>query len=243
MKRGTVNRWIAFQVCCTTTILFSQLCSGQTGPGLFTSREEKESWTQLDDTIMKKEIASFTRKGALLKQDDSLIRTKLQEIPMQYYTDSVAYFSKKSTYIHLYFSAFDTAGLQLTYDDQPGGQLRMIDGQPYRGTTGSIPRRKVKSVFFVMHSHWLVDFPDSAFTGIYEPCLCSYTPKANKVKGKKNVPEKEAPFCCKVFRSEDGKRIYMYMLNGTGDATYEVVWIVKNDRYFKRVVDDLPAGK
>ena len=40
-----------------------------------------------------------------------------------------------------------------------------------------------------------------------------------------------------VYRSPDQKRLYLHMINGDSAATYEVTWIIEDDRYLKRVVD------
>lgn len=47
---------------------------------------------------------------------------------------------------------------------------------------------------------------------------------------------------CKVFRSEDKKRIYIYILNSDLKNNYEVIWIIKDDKYYTRAVNYLSLG-
>ena len=89
-------------------------------------------------------------------------------------------------------------------------------------------------LFFVLHSHYLVDFPVEAFTGIYEPWPCewSYQPVGKYVHREPlSTPN------LKMFQSKKSHCIYLYMLNGEGENRYEVTWIVQDGKYLTRVVD------
>jgi hypothetical protein len=69
--------------------------------------------------------------------------------------------------------------------------------------------------------------PDSAIADIYNPKFCEqYTKKGKPIKSS-----------CKVFQSEDKRRIYIYMLNGEGVNRYEVTWVIQDGKYHTRVID------
>ncbi len=196
----------------------------------------RESFWNLTDTTIRNEIASFNRKGDSIKQQAAVKAVKLTEIPLVSCSDTVANFHLKSAYIHLYFSAFDTVGHPLTYSNRRHKVLTKIDGQPFWGTNGELPTRKVSDVFFVLHSHFLVDFPPAAFIGIYEPWPCEweYHPVGKYVHREPLVTPN-----LRLLKSETGHHMYLYMLNGEGENRYEVTWILEDERYLMRVVDGI----
>jgi hypothetical protein len=88
-------------------------------------------------------------------------------------------------------------------------------------------------VFFVLHSHYLIDFPVNAFDGIYEPMTCDHQPAGKRPAG----DFQSSGF--KLFRSKNTHNTYLYVHGGTGNAEYEAVWILQNDRYLRRIVEEL----
>jgi len=71
--------------------------------------------------------------------------------------------------------------------------------------------------------------PDSAIAGISAPDFCTKSTKRGK-------PIKSN---CKVYRSEDKRRVYIYMRNGKGADRYEVTWIIQDEKYYARVIDPI----
>jgi hypothetical protein len=93
-----------------------------------------------------------------------------------------------------------------------------------------IPKSRVKEIMFIYVKDVLI-LPDSAIANIYELNFCS----KSKSGGKKVTTD------CKVFLSEDRRRGYIYMLNGSDKDQYEVTWIIQDSKYYGRVVDFVPA--
>lgn len=91
---------------------------------------------------------------------------------------------------------------------------------------GEIPDRKLDSIFLVTHSHFHVKFPQEAIQGLTQPNSCEL------------INDGSSPYF-KAFYSKDKKRLYIYMLGGSGSNKYEVTWIIINDRYSTRVIDRL----
>jgi hypothetical protein len=91
---------------------------------------------------------------------------------------------------------------------------------------GEIPDRMLDSIFLVTHSHFRVKFPQEAFQGLLQPNSCELFNNGS------------SPYF-KAFYSKDKKRLYIYMLGGSGTNKYEVTWIIINDRYYTRVFDRL----
>jgi hypothetical protein len=40
-----------------------------------------------------------------------------------------------------------------------------------------------------------------------------------------------------VYRSADGKRIYIYMLKRETGGSYEVTWVIQDKKYLRRIID------
>lgn len=90
--------------------------------------------------------------------------------------------------------------------------------------------KKIDSIFLVTHSHFWVKVPKEAYKGLTTSASCNFT------GGKK---EKFFSDNYKAFYSNDKKRLYIYLLGGTDAKKYEVTWVVVNDKYWGRVMDEV----
>lgn len=90
-----------------------------------------------------------------------------------------------------------------------------------------VSKSRIKEVKFI-HSKYLLILPDSAFKDLYNPIFC-----LKNTDNKKIISTN-----CKVFQSEDKRRVYIYMLNGEGTSRYEVTWVIKNSTYYIRIMDN-----
>lgn len=145
---------------------------------------------------------------------------KLTEIPFKGCTDSLVFFSIGNK--------IDT-DVSITIESARFDP-NLFDDKPSWGANGSILHRRIASIKYLYLKYQLRP-PDSAFIGLYEPNLCHV--KLEGTKAKRTTD-------CKVFRSEDKRRMYIYMLNGEGMDRYEVTWIIHNSKYYARVVDSIP---
>ena len=116
-----------------------------------------ESLTMLSDSLLKKEISSFTFKGKALKQGDSYAKSTLEEIPIRNCSDNEVHLywstftSSVSTFIHLYFK-------------------------------GVAPDKTLDSIFLVTHSHFLVRIPGSAYKGLSQFHTCNFKRNGKEAK-------------------------------------------------------------
>ena len=116
-----------------------------------------ESLTDISDSLLKKEIASFTIKGSSFYKADSLSKATLIEIPIRHCSDKEVHLSWStfagpvSTFIHLYFK-------------------------------GQVPDKTLDTIALVTHSHFLVRFPRAAFQGLNQPNTCSFSGSGKKSK-------------------------------------------------------------
>ncbi|CAN5698131.1 hypothetical protein BH10BAC2_BH10BAC2_14740 [soil metagenome] len=195
------------------------------------TKGDRESFMQLSDGVIKREIVSFNITGSLDSETSGFAKTQMTEIPLRNCTDSSTTFQKgdiiaTDILVSISSTGFDTAGHKLTYADSSHQFLLLIDDKPIWGTDGGVPKEKIASVRFI-HVKYQLILPHSAIAGLYEPNFC-YNQKAR---------EKPAETFCKVFQSADKRRVYIYMLNGDGAGGYEVTWIIEDSKYLKRVVD------
>jgi len=96
-----------------------------------------------------------------------------------------------------------------------------------------IDENKNNKKFQVRYLKWKYNeiiLPDSVLNDIYDPIFC---------KKKQSRVFRDIKSCCKVYLSLDKRRIYIYMQNGYGNNKYEVTWVIKDDKYFTRVIDCL----
>lgn len=195
-------------------------------------KRNNESFAELSDSLIKRDIASFSLAGSSQNQTDSFPEIKLTVIPLIWCGDSGMYFEKGNIIAldrRFYVNAakFDTAGHKLTY---AGGKLVQIDGNACWGTDGAVPKQRLKRITYIRGEYFDVDLPDNAFADLYEPVFCT----GKVATGKRNV---ENISNSKAFISEDGKRVYLYMRNGAGNSSYEVTWVIQGGKYLTRVVD------
>lgn len=114
------RNWIA--------ILAMLICSAAVGQS-----KPADGYLNLTDTLVKQELSALE---------------KLTEIPMRSGDSSMVYFSRGSTYIHLYFKQGVAAG-------------------------GNDSDLQLDSIFFVSHSHYWVEFPRESYEGIRDLIPCA----------------------------------------------------------------------
>lgn len=87
-------------------------------------------------------------------------------------------------------------------------------------------KSKITEVKYI-HYKYGFSLPDSAINDIHNSIFCTEYTKSGKPIASN----------CKVYQSEDEKRIYIYMLNGQGERRYEVTWVIQDNKYYTRVID------
>lgn len=189
------------------------------------TKGDEESFIKLADGIIKKEAAFFTI-AAFESRTNISSKIKVNEIPLLNCTDSSATFLEGGVTVDIYSSKFDTIGHDLSFVDPQQPFLILIDNQPFWGTDGGLPKKRIRSVIFT-HEKYQMTLPDSAIAGLYEPNFCDRDKKTWKPL--KNL--------CNVFRSDDKRRVYIYMLNSDGAGSYEVTWVIQDGKYHTRIID------
>lgn len=180
-----------------------------------------ESFFSLRDSTIRAEIGSFSFIGSIVGLNN---RALLREFEVQSQTNYSITLVLDDLKVHILRGPFNRSAHRVSYYG-PFGYVYKIDGRFFWGFDGSVPNHKVYGVDVFFGSERL-SLPRSTYRDIYEPNFC--TPR------RIFRPE----FCnTKAFLSEDGQRIYIYMLNSRIPSLYEVCWIISNGQYIGRVVD------
>jgi hypothetical protein len=93
-------------------------------------------------------------------------------------------------------------------------ELYKIDGKPFFGTDGDVPRVSINSVSALAQGK-LIQIPKAAYSDLYEPNF-------------RNL---------QVYTSADHHRVYVTMMNSDGAGSYTVTWCIRNGKYIRRVVE------
>jgi hypothetical protein len=89
--------------------------------------------------------------------------------------------------------------------------------------------KNLKMIYLIYGKYGLYYLPKESFADLQYPVFCEKHTKRGK-------PLK---YNCKVFQSEDKKRVYIYMLNGDGKNNYEVTWVIQDRKFYLRVIDSV----
>ena len=177
-----------------------------------------------DDTV-KSELAYF------YKAIDTIKKHKVNEIPFTKCTSTSIRFEVRnilstSLIVSINSAEFDTNNHSLVFEKR-GQKLVSIDGKQYWGTNGSIPKKKVNFLRSSHGPHCEAKIPETALDGIYQPKFCGQGTIGNHTEN------------CRLFLSEDKRRRYIYMRNGDPQNEYVVIWIIRNNYYYGRIIEKL----
>lgn len=92
--------------------------------------------------------------------------------------------------------------------------LHYIDGKPFWGADGGVPRIQIQSVKLSQNGQ-MINIPQNTYTDLFEPNF-------------------------ETLRFYFGNRntIYIQMNNSDGAGGYSVIWVIKDGKYLKRYIDD-----
>jgi hypothetical protein len=105
-----------------------------------------------------------------------------------------------------------------------GKYLVRIDNRAYFGNYTKVPRIGIASVTVTIGKD-TVAIPASAYADLYNPHF-AYGDGSGIMKSQDAV-----------YISGDKRKIYIYMLNRDDKGSYEVTWIIQDNKYLKRVID------
>lgn len=134
-------------LCCM------QLSWAQNDSTGWPSGKHTEGWEQVQDPVMKQEVAQFNRKGVKQSSSPAATGARLLPIPLKRCTDKFAYFEKGSIY--------------------------SLDVLVHIFLTGTAPQNRIEKIDLLFYKTPLT-LPESALKGIYSPRSCTQFTGKNK---------------------------------------------------------------
>ncbi|MBS1597693.1 MAG: hypothetical protein JST75_05680 [Bacteroidetes bacterium] len=171
-------------------------------------RRKTENWSRIYDKDIRGDLASFTIGGI----EESLNKTPLKKMPLTSYDKDYIQFSENNITITVRTGTFAQLKHKLTYE---GKFLVKIDGKPYYGNYGKIPQTTITEVTVITGKD-TIHVPQNALFDLYNPVLNSADA---------------------VYVSADKRKLYVYMLNKDEAGSYEVTWVIQDNKYLRRVLD------
>jgi len=181
-------------------------------------RSKKDNFLRMQEKDIRADLASFTMGG----MDESVGKGKLFNIPATNFGTDFITFSGSDIQVTIKSGTFDKSKHKLQMFQNKW--LVRIDGKPYYGNYGEVPRTTIESVTVLVGKD-TVQIPATAYFDLYEPDF-TYRDATGTVKSYN-----------KVYLSPDNKKIYIYMLNRDDYGSYEVTWVIQDKQYLRRVVD------
>lgn len=180
-----------------------------------------ESFFSLRDSVMRNEIGSFSFTGSIIGLTGKASLREFNVLSQTQYTITLMLDDIK---VHIARGPFNHTAHRLSYYG-PYGYVYKIDGRFFWGFDGRTPEKQIYAVQ-VFFGNQLVQLPRSAYRDIFEPNFCFRRRALRPVE------------ChARAFLSDDGQRLYIYMLNSRVPSLYEVCWIISEEKYLGRVVD------
>lgn len=138
--------------------------------------------------------------------------SKLRSLGRKFIGNHSVSIKNDSISIAINASAFHAKSHKLHYDGQ--NELTSIDGKHIWGTDGNIPKVKITGVNVSINNTTVI-IPKSEFGDLYEPNFKLFH----------------------AYLSKNGT-IYIEMDNSDGAGAYTIIWVIKDNKYLKRYIDN-----
>ena len=180
-------------------------------------RSKKEIFTRIMEKDIRSDIASFSISGI----DESVGKNQLKSLPITELATSNITFSGEGIQVKMAAVPFDKTKHKLGFYEEK--YLVKIDNKPYFGDYGKIPKTTIASILVTIGRDTVM-IPPAAYSDLYNPIFSFYDQGVQKSQDK-------------VFLSNDGHKVYVYLLKQEEGGSYEVTWVIQDKKYIRRVVD------
>ncbi len=184
-------------------------------------RSKRENFSKMQEKDVRADLAAFTLSGI----DESIGKVPLKTVPVAALTNNSISFKGDGIEIHLEAGPFVQGKRKMAYytnTENNNKYLVRIDGRPFYGNYGQLPNTEIRQFAVVINGDSVV-IPPAAYSDIFNP---TFSRKEDRSKTRNNV-----------FLSNDGKKIYVYLINEEPGNRYEVTWVFQGKTYLRRVVD------
>jgi hypothetical protein len=204
-----LNRYIFISL----SLLLSIVCKAQDFTDI---RRKTESFSKLQPREVRADVATFALAGI----SESVNTVQLPKIPYTSFSKDSMLISGEGIKAIVKISPFDAAKHKLSYDEK---YLVRIDKRPYYGDYGNVPKTSISDVIVILGND-TVAIPPAAYSDLHN---LNFTYLDKGVQRTTDA----------IYRSKDGRRIYVYLFSKDNTGSYEVTWIIQDGKYLRRVLD------
>jgi hypothetical protein len=180
-------------------------------------RSKKDLFSRITEKDIRSDIASYSMGGI----DESIGKLPLKTLPITEMGSNFIAFGGNNIQVRISSVPFDKSKHKLGFFEEK--YLVKIDNKGYFGDYGKVPKTMIENVFVVIERDTVV-IPPAAYNDLYNPIFSFYDKGVQKTQDK-------------VYLSNDGRRIYIYLLKQESGGSYEVTWVIQDRKYLRRVVD------
>jgi hypothetical protein len=195
-------------------LLYSSFCNAQ--DDLPDSRRKTESFDRFHTKDLRADLATFTLSGI----GESVGLLPLQKIPYTKLSNDSIVFEGDGIKAKVKISPFDPSKHKLSYDEK---YLVRIDRKPYYGNYLQVPKTQISDVSVIINKD-TVFIPPTAYNDLYN---LNFTYLDKGVERTTDA----------VYKSKDGRKVYLYLFSKDKTGSYEVTWIIEDGKYLRRVLD------
>jgi hypothetical protein len=135
-----------------------------------------------------------------------------ERIPSLHHTESAAAYGRDSIRVIVTQQKFDKTKYRLTRDENK--RIAEINGKPYWGTDGELPKWEYKSIVIQVGSR-TIKLPETAFENLFEPTIWK----------------------TEIYYDRMSDTFYIRSQNSDGAGAYDVIWRVVKGVYTDRDVE------
>jgi hypothetical protein len=195
-------------------LLFSTFCHAQ--DDLPDARRKTESFDRFHIKDLRADLATFTLSGI----SESVGLLPLEKIPYTSLGNDSIVFKGDGIKATVKISVFDPSKHKLTFDEK---YLVRIDRRPYYGNYLETPKTQISQVSVIINND-TVFIPPIAYNDLFN---LNFTYLDKGVERTTDA----------VYKSKDGRKVYLYLFCKDKTGSYEVTWIIQDRKYLRRVLD------
>ncbi len=180
------------------------------------SRKKTESFERFRIPDIKADLATFTLGGI----SESVGALPLNKISYTSLANDSILFEGEGIKAKVKIAVFDPAKHKLSFDEK---FLVRIDRRPYYGGYGNTPKTGISEVSLIINNDTVL-IPPAAYSDLYN---LHFTYSDQGVERTRDA----------VYKSKDGRKIYLYLFSKDDNSSYEVTWIIQDKKYLRRVLD------
>ena len=182
-------------------------------------RSKKDNFSKMREKDIRNDLSVFTMAGI----EESMGKLPLKNIPVKDYGRNFMTYEGNNIRVTIKTGTFDASKHKLAFYEEK--HLLKIDGKPYYGSYGKVPKTTIEAITVIVNNKDTVSIPPAAYIDLYNPSF-TYKDATGTERSLNNV-----------FLSPDNHKIYVYMLNREASGTYEITWVIQDNKYVRRVLD------